>query len=140
MLKPVQISHYFPVSATQVFDAWLNPEVIKLWMFKSPTNRIVSVKIERWVGGSFSVLELSGDEEIDHYGEYKEITGLRHLGFSLEVPKHFPGVTHVDIHFEPEADGCKLTLTQTGVPAKITEGPWTEMLNNLEALLMQKSQ
>lgn len=140
MLKPVQISHYFPVSAVRVFDAWLNPEVVKLWMFKSPTNRIISVKIERWVGGSFSILELSEDEQIDHYGEYKEITGPRRLGFSLEVPKHFPGTTTVDIQVVPEANGCILILTQTGVPAKITEGPWTEMLNNLETLLVQSNQ
>ena len=139
MLKPVQISHHFPVSATRVFDAWLNPEVVKLWMFKSASNEIISVKIERWVGGSFSILELSEDEEIDHYGEYKEITGPLRLGFSLEVPKHFPCVTNVDIQIEPEVKGCKLTFTQTGVPAKTTEGAWTEMLNNLENLLMDRN-
>jgi uncharacterized protein YndB with AHSA1/START domain len=139
MLKPVQISHHFPFSAEQVFDAWLNPEIIKLWMFKSQSNKIVSVKIERWVGGCFSVLEVSGDEEIDHYGQFKEITGPRRLGFSLEIPKYFPCVTMVDIQVIPDADGCKLTLTQTRVPARITEGPWTEMLNNLETILRQKS-
>jgi uncharacterized protein YndB with AHSA1/START domain len=139
MLKPVQISHCFPVSAERVFDAWLNPEIIKLWMFKSSSNKIVNVKIERWVDGGFSILELSGDEEIDHFGQYKEITGPRRLSFSLEVPKHFPCVTIVDINVDPDANGCKLTLTQRGVPAKITEAPWTEMLHNLEKLLCQKS-
>lgn len=140
MLKPVKISRHFSVSAERVFDAWLNPAIIKLWMFKSAVNEIVNVKIQRWVGGRFSILEQSEDGEIDHFGEYKEITGPRRLGFSLEVPHHFPGVTVVDIQIDPDANGCNLILTQTGVPAKITEGSWTEMLHNLELLLSKKSQ
>jgi uncharacterized protein YndB with AHSA1/START domain len=138
MLKPVKISHHFSVSAERVFDAWLNPALIKLWMFKSAASKIVNVKIQRWVGGSFSILEQSDDGEIDHFGEYKEITGPRRLGFSLEVPMQFPCVTMVDIQIDPDVNGCKLTLTQTGVPAKLTEGPWTEMLHSLEALLLSK--
>ena len=138
MIKPVKISHHFSVSTERVFDAWLNPAVIKQWMFKSAANKIVNVKIQRWVGGSFSILEQSEEGEIDHFGEYKEITGPRRLGFSLEVPMHFPGVTMVDIQIDPDANGCKLTLTQTGVPARLTESSWTEMLHNLEALLQRK--
>jgi len=138
MIKPVKISHHFSVSAERVFDAWLNPVVVKLWMFKSAVNKIVSVKIQRWVGGSFSILEQGDDGEIDHFGEYKEITGPRRLGFSLEVPCHFPCVTMVDIQIDPDVNGCKLTLTQTGVPAKLTEGPWTEMFHNLDQLLSEK--
>jgi uncharacterized protein YndB with AHSA1/START domain len=140
MLKPVKISRHFSVSAERVFDAWLNPAIIKLWMFKSAVNEIVNVKIQRWVGGRFSILEQSEDGEIDHFGEYKEITGPRRLGFSLEVPHHFPGVTVVDIQIDPDINGCNLILTQTGVPAKITEGSWIEMLHNLELLLSKKSQ
>jgi hypothetical protein len=62
-------------------------------------------------------------------------TGSRGVIFTLEVRKHFPGVTCVAIDIVPNAEGCELTLTQTGVEREITEATWRAMLNQLAEVL-----
>ncbi|MBB6111092.1 SRPBCC family protein [Mucilaginibacter lappiensis] len=134
------INHYFPVLAELVLDAWLDPEIMKLWMFKSPTNKITDIKVEPWINGNFSILELEHGEEIDHFGQYKELIEPNRLVFTLEVPKHFAGVTLVEVDIESDTAGCKLTLTQTGVSADVTRPAWIRMMEDLDVVLRQNSQ
>jgi uncharacterized protein YndB with AHSA1/START domain len=132
---PVHISRQLAASPEVAFDAWLDPAVIRRWMFKSRTNEIRDVMIDPRVGGSFSISEFDDGEELEHFGTYLEIDRPRRLVFTLQVPTHFPGVSRVTVEIAPGRDGCLLTLTQTGVKREVTEGNWHDMLRTLAALL-----
>lgn len=135
MTDPVYVAQRFRASRERVFDAWLKPEIVRLWLFKSHDNEIVRVAVNPQSGGRFSILERAKGEDIDHFGVYSVIDRPNRLAFSLEVPWHFPGVTEVVVEITPSDEGCHLSLTQTGVDPKITEGPWRNMLSQLARLL-----
>lgn len=133
---PVHIVKRISASAEVVFDAWTVGDLVKLWLFKSDTNEILHVKTDLQPGGSFSILERSDDGTlIDHFGKYIEVEEPHHLSFSLEVPKHFSGVTEVDIQIAATADGCELIFHQTGIDPQIIEESWQRMFTLLAKVL-----
>jgi uncharacterized protein YndB with AHSA1/START domain len=136
VLPPVKISRQFKISPEFIFDAWIKPEIIRKWLFKSPTNEIVRVANDPQPGGAFSIIELTetGDM-IDHYGQYIHVDRPDRLEFTLQVPKHFPGVTNVNLTFGRMPDGgCQLHLVQTGVDPHVVEDSWRKMLEQLDRL------
>lgn len=127
----VRVERTFSVPAERVFDAWLDPVIVKRWLFRSPENQIAGAESSAKVGGKFSIVEHANREIIDHL----ELERPRRLVFTLEGPKHFPGITRVTIHIEPTPAGCTLALTQTGVSAAVTAGPWRAMFETLAKVL-----
>jgi uncharacterized protein YndB with AHSA1/START domain len=118
-----------------VFDAWVTPELMTRWMFKTNSNEIYKAQAALRVGGSWSVLEWTGSEHIDHFGHYTAIDRPHKLAFGLQAPKHFPARTHVTVTIEPHPLGSRLTLDQSGVDATIVEKPWRHMFETLAELL-----
>ena len=135
-LEPANLMQHFQVQAAKVFDAWIKPEMIRLWLFKSPESEIIDVEIDAQPGGRFSILEYNKQKEyIDHFGKYQQISRPGLLVFSLKVPKHFSGETRVVVQIKEETDGCLLTLTQTGVEPEKTEDHWRYILTQLKTIL-----
>ena len=135
----VSVRHGFTFCPEIIFDAFIDPEMIRKWLFVGPTSTIVKVDIDAREGGAFSILEqenTSGDE-IDHYGKYQKVNRPGELVFTLSAPKHFPGETVVRIHITTQPGGCLLELTQTGVPPKTTEQSWRNMLEKLDNVLKE---
>jgi len=87
------------------------------------------------IGGRFSILELSDNEKIDHFGVYLEIERSRKLSFTLEVPRHYSGVSKVAIEIKQKATGCEMIFTQSEIDVTKTEESWKKMFNNLKVLL-----
>ena len=133
------LSRIFSARADAVFRAWTQPDLMRRWMFVSPTNRIENVVVEQRVGGRFSIVARNGDEVIDHSGEYLELDWPRRLAFTLEVPKRFPGVTCVTVEIEPRGAHSLMEFWQAGVDPRITERPWQAMFETL-AQLIQRSE
>lgn len=132
--QPVQVSRSIDATPETVFDAWLEPAVMRRWMFHKAPYEICEVDNERVVGGKFSIVERHGDEEIAHFGRYMEFQRPNKLVFSLRVPKFYPGETLVTVGIEPAVYGCDVTLTQTGVAPEVTEAGWRNMLESLAML------
>jgi len=132
----VHIEHTFTQSPEQIFNAWVRPQIIKKWLFKSDKNKIVHVINDPKPNGAFSILEKTEQGElIDHFGKYYIIQKPWFLSFSLVAPKHFKGVTVVDITINPKEDGCQLTFNQTGVDPKIVEDSWKKMFSELDKVV-----
>lgn len=133
----VLVSHRYNVCPESIFDAWLEPEIIRKWLFVGPSSEITHIEMNPKVRGRFSILELerSNGEYIDHYGTYQEIDRPSRLVFTLSVPKHFQGETCVTIEIKTKSEGCELTLTQTGVAPDTTESNWRDMLRQLDVAI-----
>ena len=133
----VRVSRRFPTPAEQVFDAWLNPESARKWLFATPTGQITRCEIDaRPGGGKFLILRRDDDSnEVEHLGEYLEIARPTRLVFTFSVPKYSSHITRVTIHIAPLAAGCELILLHENVlPEWIgaTEHGWNMILQGLE--------
>lgn len=134
----VRVTHRFNASAERVFDAWLNPEMLGQWMF-GPNIRekeVLHLTVDARVGGSFSFLVRRQGEEIDHIGEYLEISRPHRLVFTWGIRQHTTDFSRVTIEIAPLEAGSELTLTHELHPdwadyASRTEAGWTKMLEAL---------
>ena len=132
------VTRRFKASPERVFDAWLDPEKVRKWMF--PEGDIVRVEIDPRVGGAFSFVDRREGEEVDHVGEYVEIDRPRRLVFTFGMPSVSPDFDRVTVEIVPLETGCELTLTHE-MSAKwaeyldSTKDAWTTMLEALAQTL-----
>lgn len=132
---PVLILHNFSATIDAVFDAWTNPDVVRRWLFASPTNKIEVIRMDPGPGGRFSILEWNGREHIDHFGEYLVVEEPHRLVFTLEVPKHFAGQSVVNVILAPLGNGTSMTFSQSGVDRDLVTAHWRTMFRNLSTVL-----
>jgi len=129
--SPLSITRSFAATSHVIFEAWLEPEIIRCWLFTSPTSEIREVGVDPRPGGTFSIVEWSDGERIDHFGEFQALVRPERLAFTLQVPKHFPGISRVSVELAPSAGGCVMTFTQTGVDRRVTEASWHTRFDTL---------
>jgi uncharacterized protein YndB with AHSA1/START domain len=107
----VRVTHRFDASAERVYDAFLDPERARTFLFATPTGRIVRCEIDARVGGTFTIVDRRNGEDVAHTGEYLALVPPRRIIFTLAVPKYSSDSSTVTIDIEPLGKGCELTLT-----------------------------
>jgi|HubBroStandDraft_1064217.scaffolds.fasta_scaffold00065_38 uncharacterized protein YndB with AHSA1/START domain len=131
----VVVTHRYAASCERVFDAFLDVETARHFLFATATGEMVTAEIDPRVGGRFTFTERRPTMgEVRHTGEYLELDRARRLVFTFEVPQFDPRVSIVTIEIQPEGDGCVLTLTNDGVPpewAESNHGGWSRILAGL---------
>jgi len=134
----VRVSRHFDAEAARAFDAWLDPERVSRWLFATPTGANTRADIDARVGGRFCIVDRRDGVDVEHTGEYLEIERPRKLVFTFAVPKYSDEYTRVSIEITPEAHGCELVLTHTGVAPEWRErttGGWGVLLEGLSSAL-----
>lgn len=116
-----------------VFDAWLDPDCLGQWLFRTPTGQLEGVEVDPRIGGRFRVDERREGDLAEHHGEYVELDRPRRLAFDFWTS--FSDVrTRVTLDIAPDGDGALLTLTHDGVwpdwTDKTVQG-WTMILDGL---------
>jgi uncharacterized protein YndB with AHSA1/START domain len=134
----VQIVRRFAAAPERVFDAWLEPAKAKRFLFTAPGGEIVRCEIDARVGGTFTIVDRRGNEDIVHTGEYLEIARPRRLVFTFFVERYSLRPDRVTIEIVPVDRGCELTLTHEMSPdaaqyEKQTREGWTTILDALAA-------
>ncbi len=66
----------------KVFDAWLNPKILSLFMTPMPSMPESDVENDAREGGCFTIIMHAGDDELPHSGEYLEIKRPHKLVFT----------------------------------------------------------
>ena len=131
----VMVTHRYAASPERVFDAFLDVETARRFLFATATGEMITAEIEPRVGGRFTFTERRPDMgDVRHVGEYLEIDRPRRLVFTFGVPQFDARMTIVTIEIRPEGSGCELTLTNDGVPpdyAKRNHEGWSRILAGL---------
>ncbi|HEX2815599.1 MAG TPA: SRPBCC family protein [Phenylobacterium sp.] len=131
----VVVTKHYDVSPEQVFDAFLNVETARRFLFATATGEMLVAEIDPRVGGRFTFTERRPEMgDVLHTGEYLEIDRPRRLVFTFGVPQFNPAYTRVTVEIVASGSGCALTLTNDDVPAEYAEGNqdgWSRILASL---------
>lgn len=82
----VSMSKVIDAPVDQVFDAWLNPELLGQFMLPMPGMPFSEVRIDAEVGGSFEITMNVGGKKVSHTGSYLEVVRPEKLVFSWVSP------------------------------------------------------
>lgn len=75
-----RVQHTFAATPDAVFDAWVDPDRLALWLFEHTgiDEECVSLVTEPFVGGRYSfVVRRPVHGELDHNGRYLEVFQAR---------------------------------------------------------------
>jgi len=136
-MTSVNVRHRFAASAERVYDAWLDPEKARRFLFTTASGEIVRCDVDARVGGKFAIVARRNGEDVLHEGAYLELDRPRRIVFTLRVPKYSPDEDRVTIEIDPLAQGCVLTLTTLTADewADDTQLGWAMILDVLDETL-----
>ena len=122
-----------------VFDAWLDPEMLKQLILPMPGMPQPEVDNDPQQGGSFTIIMHVGEDKIPHSGQYLEVSRPNRLVFSWLSPFSIDGST-VTIDFSEIDDGTtNVQLTHVKFIDEEArsdhESGWTNILETLNDIL-----
>ncbi|WP_187393942.1 SRPBCC family protein [Oceaniovalibus sp. ACAM 378] len=135
------MTYFFDAAPEDVFDAWLDPDLIAQWMFDPGyrEQRAEDIQLDARVGGSFT-FKLSRDgSPVIYTGTFVEISRPARLVLTWQVVGRDRD-TVVDVTIEPRDGGTFLTLVHRlgVVPDRIVEEveqDWSADFTSLARLL-----
>lgn len=131
------VSRRIAAEPRAVFDAWLDPQSVRHWLFATPGGVMETVELDPRVGGRFRIVERRGADLAEHFGEYVEIDRPRRLAFDFWT-SFSEERTRITIEIAPDGHGSLVTLTHQGVWKDYenrTRQGWTTILESLERSL-----
>ena len=142
----VKVSHRFRAAAERVYDAWLDPDKVRVWMRTAGqrmglSGDIGQIEIDPTVGGSFLFSDMRDGVETKHWGTYLELDRPHRIVFTWildEAEESDPG--RVNLTVEPDGEGCIVTIVHE-MDAKWadyeeqTKNGWSCMMQATDALL-----
>lgn len=136
----LRVSRRYPRSAERVFDAWLDPERARRFLFTTLTGTMVRAEADARVGGIFVFTDRRDGHDVVHTGEYLEIARPRRLVFTFAVDDDPANGDRVTVEIVPLGQGCELTLTHEMQPewaeyADRTREGWASILEGLAAAI-----
>jgi uncharacterized protein YndB with AHSA1/START domain len=139
MNEPVVLTvrRAFAASPGRVFDAWLDPDQARRFLFATPEGVMTIVQVDARVGGDALIVERRPAGEARHRLRFEAIERPHRLVFLFAADPAAEGEwTRVTITIAPEGDGCVLTLRHEMDPAwaayeERTREGWTSILAGL---------
>ena len=113
----VRITRRINATPDELFDAWTNPESVRVWMCPGDV-REARAKMDPRVGGKYQIDMVGATATFEHTGEYLVVDRPRKLSFTwFSIPTNNQR-TVVTIDLKPVgADETELTLTHEGFPS-----------------------
>ena len=122
-------------SAEELFDAWIDPESLAVWMRQDATQK-TSIRVDARVGGEFEIVMHTPGGPVPHTGSYREISRPRRLVFTWnsEHAHHIDSL--VTVEFRPARGATEIVLTHERLPDAEAvakhHGGWSDILVLIE--------
>ncbi len=111
-----KVSHRFKASAERVYDAWLDPDKVRVWMRTALqsmglSGEIAQIEIDARIGGAFLISAMRDGIEAKHWGTYLELERPRKIVFTwiTDESKELDP-SKVSLTIEPDGEGCIATI------------------------------
>jgi uncharacterized protein YndB with AHSA1/START domain len=138
----LELEHRYSAPREEVFDAWVNPDVLKRWWAAAPTWSTPLAEVDAREGGAYR-LSMETDEGEVHTvaGEYTEFRPPERLAYTWEWdegPEQVTGGARslVVVDFVEDGDGTIVKLVHKGIPneqaREMHAHGWQAVLANLE--------
>lgn len=133
--QSIRLVRVLPAPPEEVFDAWTDPESIRVWMCPGPVSESVATLDVR-VNGRYTIVMKGPSSDFVHTGQYLAIERPRRLVFTWVSNAVRGRTTQVTIELEPVGtDETRLTLVHEALPdaeasASHQEG-WGQILTKL---------
>lgn len=132
------VTYHFNATPEKVFDAWINPEIIKQWMF--PNGNMVKCENNPTVGGYFIFVDRREEEDIQHIGHYLEMEHPNRIKFTWATVDDLPDADNVTVEIISSESGSEVTLAHEVDPKWAeyipqTKNAWTVMLEAMQEVL-----
>ncbi|MCM3786106.1 SRPBCC domain-containing protein [Neobacillus mesonae] len=105
------MTRHFEVPAERVFDAWLNQEIMRKWLFTLEGTNKVAVNEPR-VGGTWEIVDHRDGQDYRAIGEYLEINSPTKMMFTFEMPQFSDTVDTITVEIQPQGQNCEMHFTQ----------------------------
>ena len=139
----LELEHRYAASREQVFDAWINQDVLKRWWAAAPTWSTPLAEVDAREGGGYR-LSMRTDEGETHTvrGEFTEISPPERLAYTWSWEEGPDAAmagserSQVVVEFLEDGDGTIVRLTHSGfandqIREMHVQG-WQAVLANLE--------
>ncbi|MEK3889779.1 SRPBCC family protein [Bacillus sp. FSL K6-3431] len=101
----------FDVAPERVFDAWLNPEMMRKWFFTlEGTNKVAQNNPQ--VGGTWEIIDHRDGKDYRAVGEYLEIDPSKKLVFTFKMPQFSESEDTITVELKDLQQGCEMTFSQ----------------------------
>lgn len=128
----VVVRRTIAASAEDLFDAWLDPDALAVWMRPSGIAK-TSATVDARVGGRYEIV-MQGETAFPHTGEYRVIDRPRRLVFTWISNATEQRESLVTVDFLRTGDRTEVVVTHERLPqdqrASHTDG-WTTALERL---------
>ncbi len=135
----VNVNKTIHASIEKVFDAWLSPKMLSLFMMPMPDMPESDVEIDAREGGDFTIIMHAGNDALPHTGKYLEINRPDKLVFTW-VSHCSVDNSIVTLNFTKLDDNkTNIALTHVKFIDEKTrsdhEGGWGNILNKLNDVM-----
>jgi uncharacterized protein YndB with AHSA1/START domain len=105
------LSRAIPAPVARVYDAWLDPAMLRRFMIPCEGGSVVEATSDARVGGAFRIVMHADGKDIPHWGTYLDLVPHRRIVFSWQSPHSVEGST-VTLTLTPEGTGTRVDLAQ----------------------------
>ena len=134
----LSVSRVINAPSKAVFDAWLDPEMLRQFMIPGDSMVVPSATTDPTVGGRFEIVMRNGDQDLPHSGTYTEINPHSRIAFTWETP-FSETASNVAINFAPSGDGTAIELSHVKFESEESrdnhETGWGKILEALASVL-----
>ncbi|WP_144529897.1 SRPBCC domain-containing protein [Peribacillus simplex] len=107
----LKMTRNFDVVPERVFDAWLNPEMMRQWFFTlKGTNKVA--KNDPQVGGTWEIIDHRDGKDYRAIGEYLEMDSPNKLVFTFKMPQFSESEDTITVELKELQQGCEMTFYQ----------------------------
>ena len=86
----LSIDRVIKAPAEKLFNAWLDPEMLKKFMLPGPDMSLPSAKVDAREGGRFDLIMRDATDDMPHGGVYKKIDPHSQIIFHGKAPGPLP--------------------------------------------------
>jgi len=114
MSEVLRMTRHFNVPPARVFNAWVDPAIVSLWLFTSKESEFNKTDIDARPGGKWSIRDRRAGTDYTGSGEYLEVDPPRRLVFTFGMLQFSPNYDVITVELAEEEGGARMTFIQEG--------------------------